>query len=212
MNATLMKSLNITLLLITCGLSSAFGQQNYSNTIVNNTTGGPLNLMDIGSPSGIVGSLYVTGKSITFGPNQIIVKGSGYVQALPNKTVNLIAIYRFQNAGETDVNYDEFGIKANRIDWDEDGHTTAISGIDPVAITDTHGNLKITSDLSNPTLTPDGAIVLEVEKLGKVTVEFKFGNHGGRQTGIGIWGGLVGDPVLVFNKSGFVDPVPAPGK
>ena len=59
MTATSMTSLNITLLLIVGGLSPAFGQQNYSNTIVNNSTGKPLNMMDIGSPSGIVGSLYL---------------------------------------------------------------------------------------------------------------------------------------------------------
>ena len=204
MNATSMTGVKLSLLLIACGSSIVFGQQNYSNTTVNNTTGAPINLMDIvGSDGKTAASLYITGNA-TFGPNQVMVKGSGYIQALPGETVNLIAIYRFKNAGEDEVNYDEFGIKVNRVDWDEDGRTTHISGIDSLAKTDVHGSLKITSDLSSPTLTKDGAIVLEVEKLGKVTVDFRFGGLGGRQTGLGSRGAFVGDPVLVFNKSGVV--------
>ncbi len=205
-----MNWLGIALLVLGCGSAPLYGQitQDFSNTNIKNDTGGPLPLMNITSEGGTVARLFITGSQATFGPNQVMLKGSGYVEALPGKTFHLMAVYRFKNAGGKDINFDEFGLTVTRIDWDEDGRTTRISGIEPVAETDIHGSLKILSDLSNPALTKDGALALEVEKLGRIKVQFSFGNFGGRITGVGPRGVFVGDPVLSFNKSGSVESAP----
>jgi hypothetical protein len=184
-----------------CGSTSVFAQQDYSNTRVKNTSGQPLGLMGIQDHGKKVATLYITGAEATFGPNQGLMKGSGYVQALPNESVSLIAFFRYRDSGETNINFEEFGIRVNRIEWNDDGKTTSISGMSPVAQTDLHESLKIISDPTSPILT-NGVLVLDVEKLGKIYVDFRFGGFGGKLTGLGYRGTLVGDPILEFPNEG----------
>lgn len=201
---------HIALFIVTVCTSLAtlccYAEQNYSNTEIHNKAG-TASLMTIAGKDGTaVAKLYVTGKDIRFGANQVMLNGAGYIKALPGKFATLKAVYRFQNKGEEGINFDVFSIQVKRIDWADDGHTTRISGISPIASTLSRGKLRIKSDISHPTIKQDGALVLNVEKLGSILVDYRFGGLGGKITRLGPMGELIGDPVILFDDTSDTDP------
>ncbi len=162
--------------------------QSYANTRVSNGTGAALGLLDIrGSNGKIVATLFITGKEASFDSHQKIFKGAGYIQAVQNEFINIIGIYKFKNQGDKEPHLDQMQSEVNRIDWDENGKTTSLSGIKPKVQTGVHGSLKITSDLQKPALT-DGLLSLELEKLGKISLDIKCGDKLA----------VAGDPVFQF--------------
>ncbi len=74
-------------------------------------------------------------------------------------------------------NFRQLAIRANRIEWDEDGKTTAITGLAPIVETSLGEKWKIVSSLEKPAL-KDGVLTLELEQKGKVTFDIRFGNKG----------------------------------
>ncbi|HZM01450.1 MAG TPA: hypothetical protein VFC44_00375 [Candidatus Saccharimonadales bacterium] len=170
--------------LIVCGTGVVFAQvyQDYSNQTVKNDTGKPMSLIAIGD----VGDLYITGKEAKFDQNQKIFKGSGYMQAYQGKYISVVAEYKLTQPGKTEVGYNQMQFRVSRIDWDDDGKTTQVLGVNPVLQTMGHPDLKIKSNLETPTVT-NGILKLDVEEIGKVSLDIRFGYKAK----------LVGDPVVI---------------
>jgi hypothetical protein len=161
-----------------CGAASLLAQQNYANTHINNASGKPIGLMDITDGSGkAIATLFITGKEASFDSNQKIFKGAGYIQAVTNQYIHIVFTIKHQKKGEKDVNYSQMQLGVNRIDWDDDGKTTHISGINPTIEAMFSDGFKITSDLKTPSLT-NGVLNVDIEKQGKVSLEIKFGDKG----------------------------------
>lgn len=65
------------ILLFVIGTGAVLAQQDYSNTHISNASGQPLGVIDLRNHNKKVATIYITGKEATFGPNQILIKGSG---------------------------------------------------------------------------------------------------------------------------------------
>ena len=162
-------------------------QQDYSNTNIKNDTGKPKSILDITGDGGKIAELFITGKEAKFGDNQKLYFGSGYIQAVTNKYVNIRGTHRFTKPGETGAMVNQFLLGVNRIEWDDNGMTTKIEGIRPFIKTWFDEDLKVKTT-NNPTIGKDGSITLDVEKMGKIVLDIRFGDKAK----------LVGDPVLVM--------------
>ncbi|MGA2603808.1 MAG: ankyrin repeat domain-containing protein [Verrucomicrobiia bacterium] len=163
---------------IACNASVVFSQTaypDYSNQHIKNSAGAPLGLINIaGSDGQTVATLYITGKDAYFGPNQVLTKGSGYIQSIPDNFFRILPVVRYKKNGEAKELFHQVALYVRRIEWDDNGMTTHIVGIKPEMDTDDGEKMHITSDVQNPTLNA-GLLLLEIKELGKVSAEMQFG-------------------------------------
>jgi hypothetical protein len=133
-----------------------------------------LDLMDAGRR---VGDVCLTSKDTVFNANQRFIKGSGYIQAVKGHFHNVIVNMKYRKQGAKDESINQIAIGINRIDWDEDGRTIRLTGVRPY-IEDWFGaKLSVHGDLETPPLA-DGIVTLEIEKIGKIPIDIRFGGKG----------------------------------
>lgn len=137
-----------------------------------------MNLQEITDSKGNkVADLFVTGKKAIVDFNGRVVKGAGFLQAVAGKYVHVSVIIKRSKPNKDGANYKQFLIGVNRIEWNDEGKTTLISGLKPFIETDVDEKWKLVSDLTKPTI-KDGLLVLDIEQKGRVSIDIKFGDKG----------------------------------
>ena len=155
-----------------------FAQQNYSGTTVNNDSGKPLKLISITDEQGKkMADVFMTGKQMQFDNKQRPIKGGGFIQALPGKYFHIILLV---NCTEKTVRkqqrkYIQLGV--NRIEWDEQGKTIDIRGVEGVIKTSLEEEFKVVSDLERPVV-KDGVLTISVERKGDIPLVIRFEDDG----------------------------------
>ena len=146
-------------------------------------------LFEINDSDGTVkGELFITSKKVSFGPNQELVSGAGYVLASQGKHINVVLTIACQDPESKDAKtYRQLEIHARRIDWDIEGKLTAITGVDTLIETSDGDTLKIVSETDSPPI-KDGAVLLTIEDKGEFEFFIKFGGYGLRELTPGLCG------------------------
>jgi hypothetical protein len=158
--------------------SFAQASQDYSSTRIINKAGAAIGLIDIqGAGGDVVAKVYVTGGATSFGPHQEITKGAGFVQAVKDKGFGIMLIFSYKKKGVADEVFDELKLKVDRIEWDDNGKTTAITVADPEVEASFRGKMHIGS---NPRgLLHDGLLLLDIDDVGKFSANVRFGGYAG---------------------------------
>ncbi len=115
--------------------------QDYSNTHVQNTTGGPMCLIQIGSHA----ELCITGKDASFDSKGNLSKGPGYIQAKPGEYFSVVVTVSPSDAHKNDLNFTQFQLGVSRIEFDENAVPTVVVGLNPTIQTLMGGTLTTTS-------------------------------------------------------------------
>ena len=111
--------------------------------------------------------LFMSGKMIILDSDGYPASGAGYYEAVPSNYFYLATAMTCTGGFG--------GLHVAKVEWNDTGKTTAITGLGPFFETakeiSTTGKIAITSDVKNPKLV-DGTLFLKLE--GKGDVEYKF--------------------------------------
>ena len=179
------KAKHISVLLACILFSTASALAQYR---IKNEKGEPIGILDIPDSKGDkIAVLYITGIEAAFDANQRLLKGAGYIQAEKGKHIHVSIIIERSKPKEGASNIKQLVLGLNRIEWDDDGKTTAASGMEPIIETSLGEKWKITSNLEKPAV-KNGLLLVYVEGKGKVSLDIKFGDKGK----------VVGNPDFLF--------------
>ena len=141
------------------------GGEDYSNKRILNDTGGPIGLVSITSGDREVATLFVSGKEAVFDSQGRLVYGAGYIQALPGEYFHVVCADR---DGRVEL-------ELARIEWDDNGKATSIQGLNPI-LTQTNGpDLRIQSEVTNPTV-KNGILIVITEGGTELRFKTRFGD------------------------------------
>jgi hypothetical protein len=140
------------------------GGADYSNKRVINETGGPIGLISITRGQKEVATLFLTGKEAVFGPESRLVKGSGYMQAVPGEFVHVVFN---EHAAQMEL-------EVTRIDWDETGTTTNVEGLDPVIKQSAGSEMRIKPAAVHPNVR-NGVLTVALDTGVEFKLKMKFG-------------------------------------
>jgi hypothetical protein len=151
------------LLIVLIVIGSAFTSPAHAQRTIKNETGHDRAIMGINDTSGVVNSeLYIKkDATMTVDASKDPIKGAGFYQA---KKGNYYFVHGFPA---------EFlgGLHVEKIEWDDDGKTVAITGLDPVL--DALPQMKIVSDVVNPKI-KGGIHYLKLEDKGDTEYQLKI--------------------------------------
>ncbi|MBM3860332.1 MAG: hypothetical protein FJ395_11860 [Verrucomicrobia bacterium] len=105
--------------------------------------------------------LFMSGKEMVLDANGEPTSGAGYYEAAASNYYYLATTMTCTGGFG--------GLHVGKVEWDDTGKTTSISGLEPLF--EAEKSLKIVSDVKNPKLV-DGILSLKFE--GKGDVEYKF--------------------------------------
>ena len=138
--------------------------QDYSNAHIKNTTGGPLDLISIGSSA----ELFITGKEAWFDSKGNLSKGSGYIQANPGKYFSVVVTVSPSDAHTNDLNFTQFQLGVTRMEFDDNAVPTVVVGLNPTIQTLFGTELKTTS--TGRLVATNGVVVISLEDGHKLSI------------------------------------------
>jgi hypothetical protein len=154
--------------------SVVIAQQNYSNTTVNNDSGKPLNLISIADDEGNrIADVFMSGKEMQFDNRQRPIKGEGYIQALPGKYFHVLFLIGCDDKKTGKQRRKQIQLGVNRIEWDKQGKTIDIRGIEAVIKTSLGETFKVVSGLERPKV-KDGILTISIEGKGNIPLVIRF--------------------------------------
>jgi hypothetical protein len=138
-------------------------------------TGEPVCLLTItGSDGKPVAKLCITSGDMAFDSNQNIAQGAGFMRAEPGKFYHVIPTFQ---CGE---HYQQLGIGLSWLEWDDNGKTLSVRGLEPIIDSSSGDKYEITSDLEHP-LVEDGILKITIKDKGDFSFKIEFdGNRGAR--------------------------------
>ena len=143
---------------------------------ITNHSGKPICILDITDAKGkTVGELFITGEQAVLDSLGRLTQGAGYIQGVSGEHVHVSAIIKRSKEKKGAYNFMQFLIGVNRIEWDDNGQTTSVTGIEPTIQTSHGDEWKIISDIEKPII-QDGVLLLDTAEKGRLLLKIVFGD------------------------------------
>jgi hypothetical protein len=108
-----------------------------------------------------IATLYITGKDAAFDSNQILVKGSAYIQAEPGKSFTIIVTVFPSEARKKELGASQLQMKAKRVEFGDDAKVVSLEGLSPTITTIYGKEIKIVSTVK--LVAKNGIVAISLE-------------------------------------------------
>jgi hypothetical protein len=146
-------------------------------THVTNSTGKPLSLWSVNDSQGNkTAEFWLTGKDLVVDDNHHIVEGAGYIQAVKAESYPIQILISPSAEHKDDLYSNILRLDVTRIEWDNDGNTIAVEGVNPHIHAAIGEGFKIVSKTYKLPIV-NGEAEIEIEGKGKFSLPIKFGSN-----------------------------------